>query len=181
MTTIWHVALEPIEMRYTAQWFNGIPNILSEEIEKRGLDWAVKTIAGNEVPNDTTSGAFLDFAATNFYKGTQTAAIAQMFTKGIIQPGDKFLVTDIWHFGITAIKYMSELLDIPVEIHAIAHAGAYDPSDILGLKMSRPWPHEQERAWFYACDYVYFGTKFHRTMFLKNLKIPKKYPNIFPM
>lgn len=175
MTTIWHVALEPISQRYTFQWFHGINNILEEEIKTRKMDWKVKTIAGDPIPNDTTPGAFLDFGATNFYKATQTAVISQMFVKGIIEPGDKFLVTDIWHFGITAIKYMSELLDIPVEIHAIAHAGAYDPSDILGLKMSRPWPHEQEKAWFHACDYVYFGTDFHRDMFLKNLKIKKQY------
>lgn len=175
MTTIWIIALEKLDQRYTAQWFTGIPQILNEEIKNRGINWKVRTIAGDSVPDDTTKGAFLDFAATNFYKSTQTAAISQMFMKGMIEPGDKFLITDIWHFGITAIKYMSELLDIPVEIHAIAHAGAYDPSDILGLKMSRPWPHEQEKAWFHACDYVYFGTNFHRDMFLKNLKIKKQY------
>ena len=59
MTSIWHVALEPIEQRYTAQWFHGIPNIINEEIEKRGMDWKVRTVVGDSVPDDTTDGAFL--------------------------------------------------------------------------------------------------------------------------
>jgi hypothetical protein len=32
---------------------------------------------------------------------------------------------------------MSDLLDIPVEIHGIWHAGAYDHTDIFGYKMTK--------------------------------------------
>lgn len=174
MTTIWVVALEPIEQRYTKQWYTDIPNVLAIDISKRNLNWKVMTIPGEKVSGTTTKGAFLNFGETNFYKGTQVANISHQFSEGRIKPGDKFLVTDFWHFGITAIRYMSELLDIPVEIHSIAHAGQYDPTDILGLKMSKGWPALQEKAWFYASDYFYFGTEFHRQLFLKNLKIPKK-------
>jgi hypothetical protein len=70
---------------------------------------------------------------------------------------------------------MSDLLDIPVEIHSIWHAGAYDPSDILGYKMSKPWPWLQEQSWFMSSDFNYFATNSHRDMFLKNLDIPEKY------
>jgi len=66
---------------------------------------------------------------------------------------------------------MSDLLEIPVEIHGIWHAGNYDPTDILGMKMQKDWPPHQERAWYYACDYNWFATNFHRSMFLKNLGI----------
>jgi glycosyltransferase involved in cell wall biosynthesis len=84
------------------------------------------------------------------------------------------LVTDAWNFAVTAIKYMSDLFEIPVEIHGIWHAGAYDPSDILGMKMSPEWSSHQEKAWYYACDYNYFATDFHMKMFLENLDIPRK-------
>ena len=67
---------------------------------------------------------------------------------------------------------MSDLLDIPVEIHGIWHAGHYDPTDILGMKMQKSWPPHQERAWYHACDYNWFATNFHRSMFLTNLDIP---------
>lgn len=175
MTTIWVVALEPISMRYTKDWYNDIPNILAKDISKRNLKWKVMTIPGEQVADKTTKGAFLDFGATNFYKGSQVANISHQFSEGRVKAGDKFLVTDFWHFGITAIRYMSELLDIPIEIHCIAHAGAYDPTDILGLKMSKEWPMHQEKAWFHASDYFYFGTEFHRQLFLTNLKIQKKF------
>lgn len=177
MTRIWIVALEPIDQRYTKQWFEDIPNMIAADIKDNNLDWKVATIVGKDVPDQTTDGAFLDFGATNYYKGTQVASISSLFSNGEIKKGDKFLVTDAWNFNITAIKYMSELFDIKVEIHGIWHAGAYDPTDILGMKMSNEWSAAQEQAWFYACDYNYFGTEFHRDMFLNNLNIPKQYHN----
>lgn len=171
------VPIEPIDNRYTKQWYHNIPKLIEASAKAKGVDVNVVTIDGDDVPDNTTSGAFLDFAATNFYKATQAANISKLFMSGKVQPNDKFLVTDAWNFVITPIKYMSELLGIPVEIHGIWHAGAYDPSDILGMKMSKPWPSEAERGWFYACDYNYFGTNFHKDMFLKNLGIPSVYHN----
>lgn len=171
MTTIYIVPIEPIDARYTKQWYHNIPTIIDQEIKKRTLDVKVVTIDGVSIPPNTTTGAFLDFGATNVYKASQAEKISRMFSDGVIKAGDKFLVTDAWNFVITPIKYMSDLLDIPVEIHGIWHAGAYDPSDILGYKMNKPWPWHQERSWFYSCDFNYFATEFHKNMFLKNLGI----------
>lgn len=166
---IYIVPIEPIDQRYTKQWYENIPIIL----KNKGLDSI--TIDGDGDIGTTTQGAFLDFGITNHYKASQVQKIAKMFNSGQINSGDKFLVTDAWNFAITAIRYMSDLLGISVEIHGIWHAGAYDPSDILGMKMNKPWPWDQERAWFHACDYNYFATEFHRHMFLKNLDIPERY------
>ena len=176
MPTIFVVPIEPLQQRYSAQWYYDVPKILERKITARRLnDWHVKTIDGEEVEDKTTSGAFLDFGATNAYKASQVVKISQLFSNGEVQPGDKFLVTDFWNFAVTAIRYMSELLEIPVELHCIAHAGAYDPTDILGMKMNKKWANEQERAWYYASDYMYFGTEFHRKMFLNNLNVPNSY------
>jgi len=173
VTTIYIVPIEPIDARYTEQWYYNIPKILEEEIVNRNLqNVTIKTIDGVSIPPNTTTGAFLDFGATNVYKASQAEAISRLFSSGEIKAGDKFLVTDAWNFVITPIKYMSDLLDIPVEIHGIWHAGAYDPSDILGYKMSKPWPSHVERSWFYSCDYNYYATDFHKEMFLENLDIP---------
>lgn len=173
--TIWIIPIEPIDQRYTKQWYDNIPVILRERIADQGLDLEVVTVDGETVPDNTTAGAFLDFGATNVYKASQTVAVSKAFSSGLIKPGDKFLVTDAWNFIITPIKYMSDLLGIPVEIHGIWHAGAYDPSDILGYKMSKPWPWLQEQSWFMSCDRNYFATNSHKDMFLKNLDIPEKY------
>jgi hypothetical protein len=170
--TIWIVPIEPIDQRYTKQWYDNIPVILAEH--KNGAKFNIQTIDGRQPQTGTTAGAFLDFAVTNTYKASQVEAISQLFSEGKIQAGDKFLVTDAWNFAITAIKYMSELFGVKTEIHGIWHAGSYDPTDILGMKMSQPWANLQETAWYYACDYNYFATNFHRDMFLRNLGILDK-------
>ena len=173
MNTIWIVPIEPIDQRYTRQWYDNIPATLRSTISERGLDWRVETVDGESVPDGTTAGAFLDFGATNVYKATQAAAIGRLFTSGQVQAGDRFLITDAWNFVITPIRYMSDLLGIPVEIHGVWHAGAYDPTDILGMRMSKPWPWVQEQAWFMSLDYSYFATQFHMDMFAYNLGIDK--------
>lgn len=169
MNTIWIVPIEPIDSRYTRQWYDNIPILVAQRSQGR---FAVKTIDGEQISASTSAGGFLDWGATNVYKASQTQRISEMFSRGLIQAGDRFLVTDAWNFVITAIRYQSDLMQIPVEIHSIFHAGAYDPTDILGMQMQKPWPWHTERGWFYACDYNYFATEFHRQMFLKNLDIP---------
>lgn len=176
MNTIWIIPIEPIDQRYTKQWYDNIPVILEHEIKAQGKNYRVVTVDGEDFsPEQRTEGAFLDFGATNVYKATQAAEVSKLFSNGKVKPGDKFLVTDAWNFVITPIKYMSDLLDIPVEIHSIWHAGAYDPSDILGYKMNKPWPWDAERSWFYASDYNYYASESHRKMFLENLQIPEEY------
>ena len=172
--TIYIIPIEPIENRYTKFWYRDIPNILQKEAHTKGKNYNIVTIDGETIPDQTTKGAFLDFGYTNVYKGSQTVAISKLFAEGQVQPGDKFLVTDAWNFITTAIIYMSELLDVPVEIHGIWEAGAHDPSDILGFKVGKDWSFNQERAWFYACDKNYFASDFHRKLFLENLNIPQK-------
>lgn len=172
MNTIYIVCLEPIDHRYTKQWYDNIPDLITKQAS---INYIIKTIDGIAIDNTTTTGAFLDFGATNAYKASQIQTISNLFSNGTIKNGDRFLVTDAWNFAITAIKYMSDLLDVDIEIHGIWHAGAYDPTDILGLKMEKPWCNFQEMAWFHACDYNYFATNFHKDMFLNNLNIPDKH------
>ena len=167
--TIYIIPIEPIDQRYTKQWYDIIPNLVANQSK-----YNVLNIDGEQTSTGTTQGAFLDFAVTNVYKSSQINTIAKLFNGGIIKTGDKFLVTDAWNYATIAIRYMSDLLNIPVEIHGIWHAGAYDPTDILGMKMSKPWPYEFERSIYYACDYNYYATNFHKDMFLKNLKIENR-------
>jgi hypothetical protein len=61
---------------------------------------------------------------------------------------------------------MSELLGIPVTIHALWHAGSYDPQDFLGrLIGDAAWVRDAERSFFGAVDHNYFATDFHIDMF----------------
>ena len=168
--TIFLVDLEAVETRYTAQWKTHVPDLLKE------AGHAVTVIQGpSDIPNATTPGAFLNFGGTNIYKARQVEEIARLFTSGTVVDGDHFLFTDAWHPGIINLKYMAELLGIKVKIHALWHAGSYDPQDFLGrLIGDADWVRHSEKAFFHAIDYNYFATDYHIDMFCFNLfKCPR--------
>lgn len=167
---IWIFCLEPIDSRYTAQWHSHIPKLLEQAA---GNNFNVRQIDGVQRTAKVTNGAFLNFSDTNYWKSSQLCNFVELLDSGEVTSNDKFLFTDTWNPCITQVAYMRDLLGMNWELHGIWHAGAYDPSDILGYKMQKPWPYNAERSWFYNCDYNYFATEFHRSMFLKNLDIPE--------
>lgn len=171
--TIFIMALEPLDTRYTGQWFNGLPAALQSWAGKWGKTVDIENIAGEQVEATVTQGAFLNFTATNIWKNTQLNTMAQKFANGEVKAGDHVLFTDAWHTGVQQIKYMSELLDIPVKIHSMWHAGSYDPQDFLGRKIKdKRWSLSFERSVFHASDYNYFATEFHINMFIDNVLGP---------
>ena len=165
MANVYIVDIEAVETRYTAQWKNHVPKLLAEAAHH------VQVIDGpTDIPSATTPGAFLNFGGTNIYKSRQVEQIGRLFCAGTIKPNDHFIFTDAWHPGIINLKYMSELLNIPVKIHALWHAGSYDPQDFLGrLIGDAPWVRHAEKSFFYAIDHNYFATDFHIKLFEKNL------------
>jgi hypothetical protein len=165
MARVFLIDLEAVETRYTGQWKTHVPAIL----KKAGHD--VQIISGpTDIPSATTPGAFLNFGGTNIYKARQVEQMGRLFCDGAVHAGDHFIFTDAWHPGIINLKYMAELLDIPVVTHGLWHAGSYDPQDFLGrLIGDKPWVRSAERSFFYAFDHNWFATEFHINMFEKNL------------
>lgn len=165
MANVFLVDLEAVETRYTKQWKTHVPKLLKD----RGHN--VKVIEGpSDIPSATTPGAFLNFGGTNIYKARQVEEFSRLFTNGGVKSGDHFIFADAWHPGIINLKYMSELLGIKVKIHALWHAGSYDPADFLGrLIGNTPWVRHSEVAFFEAVDHNYFATDFHINMFVENL------------
>jgi hypothetical protein len=163
--TIYIIDLEAVETRYTAQWKDHIPKIL----RKHKHD--VQIISGpTDVPSATTPGAFLNFGGTNIYKARQVEQMGRLFCDGAVHAGDHFIFTDAWHPGIINLKYMSELLGIPVTTHGLWHAGSYDPQDFLGRLIGNAgWVRHAEKSFFGCFNYNYFATGFHIEMFVRNL------------
>jgi len=163
--TIYIVDIEAVSTRYTGEWKSHVPSLL----QKAGHN--VQVISGpTDIPNATTPGAFLNFGGTNIYKSAQVEQIGRLFCNGTIRTGDHFIFTDAWHPGVINLKYMAGLLGIPVTIHALWHAGSYDPQDFLGrLIGDASWVRHAEKSFFHAIDHNYFATKFHIEMFMENL------------
>lgn len=165
MSRVFLVDLEAVETRYTGQWKTHLPSLL----KKAGHN--VQVISGpTDIPSATTPGAFLNFGGTNIYKSAQVEQISRLFCDGSIRANDHFLFTDAWHPGIINLKYMSELLGIPVVTHGLWHAGSYDPQDFLGRLVGKAkWVRHAEKSFFHAFDHNYFATDFHIRMFVDNL------------
>ena len=66
MSTIWIIPIEPIDQRYTKQWYDNIPVMLDSAIAENKLDYEVVTVDGETIPDTTTSGAFLDLVLPMF-------------------------------------------------------------------------------------------------------------------
>ena len=163
--TVFLIDLESVSTRYTCEWKSHLPRLL----RKAGHD--VQIISGpTDIPTATTPGAFLNFGGTNIYKSAQVEQMGRLFCNGSVHAGDHFIFTDAWHPGIINLKYMSELLGIPVTTHGLWHAGSYDPQDFLGrLVGNKPWVRHAEKSFFHAFDHNYFATQFHIEMFFVNL------------
>jgi glycosyltransferase involved in cell wall biosynthesis len=168
---IFVVDLESVPTRYTCQWKGHIPALLKAACAVRERAYVeIVNISGGDAELKATPGAFLNFAQTNVYKNNQLNYVAELFSNGEVSPGDQFIFTDAWHSGIIQLKYMSELLDVPVVIHALWHAGSYDPQDFLGrLIKDKRWANNFEKAVWHAVDYNWFATDFHIQMFKQNV------------
>ena len=166
MNNIWIVDLEAVESRYTGQWKHHFPNLM----RKLGFgEYDVRVIEGpTDIPAATTPGAFLNFGGTNIYKSAQMVKIGRLFCDGEVKEGDHFIYTDAWNPSIIQLKYMSQLLEIPIKIHGLWHAGNYDPNDFLGRLIKDKWVKTFELSLAEAIDYNWFASDDHMKMFREN-------------
>ena len=168
---VYIVDLESVPTRYTCEWKEHIPKLFKAEAKSRGRDNVeIVNISGGEEQLKATPGAFLNFAQTNIYKNNQLSQIARLFAEDEVKPGDQFIFTDAWNPAIIQLKYMSELLGIPVVIHGLWHAGSYDPQDFLGrLVGDKPWVRHAEKSFFHCIAHNHFATDFHIDLFVREL------------
>lgn len=160
------MALEPLETRYTSQWISTFPKQIETFLGEKNLElqYNIVTLIGNQIDSSpkTSEGAFLNFIDTNYWKNTQINRLIQMIQKGQVHKKDKVIFMDAWHSGILQTRYMSDLLELELEIHSIWHAGSYDPQDFLGRKIQdKRWSFNAERSYFFASTKNYFATEFH--------------------
>lgn len=161
--TIWVMALEPIETRYTGEWYNHVPNFLELKL---GHEFHIEQISGVQKNTQPTPGAFLNFSDTNYWKSSQICNFLNAYNSGLVSKDDHFIFTDAWNPAILQLKYMSDLLGLNWTLHGLWHAGSYDNHDFLGRIIGgAEWVRSTERALFYALDHNYFASQFHIDLF----------------
>lgn len=160
------VPIEPLDNRYTKQWHTYIPERFKQEFSEYNVIQIEGDSSGYDRP---TQGSFFDFAATCKYKASQAVKIAELFQDGVVKENDIFFFTDAWNQTIHTLKYISELNQIPIKVAGIWHAGAYDPTDILGFTINNNgWVSTLEESMYNAYDMNFFGTEQHRQKFLNS-------------
>ena len=164
---IWIMALEPIETRYTGEWYEHIPALFKEKLGDKFDVWQVD---GVRKDTELTPGAFLNFSDTNYWKSSQLLNFLQYLNQGIVGPNDHIVYTDAWNPTAIQLKYMRNLLGHNWTLHGLWHAGSYDPQDFLGrLVGNKPWVRNAEKSMFDCYDHNYFATEFHVELFMKEL------------
>ena len=162
---LWIIPIEPLDMRYTKQWYENLPITLSNSLND------IFNVIQIEVPFENLyekpqTGAFFDFAETCNFKSAQAQKISKMFKNGDIKKNDIFLFTDAWNPTVHIIRYISELNQIPVYCTGIWHAGHYDPTDILGFSIqNKNWIDSFEYSLANSYDISFFATQHHHDKF----------------
>lgn len=166
-SNLWIFPIEPLETRYTGQWYRNIPDILRSSI---GDTYNIIQVDGIQRSSAPTPGAFLNFIDTNYWKSSQLISFMDM--ESMFTPSDVFLITDAWNPIVLQLKYISELMGYDWTFHGMWHAGSYDPNDFLGREIGdADWVRCLERSLYNAYDYNHFATEYHIDLFTKTLGV----------
>ena len=154
MSRLFVLPLEPLEERYTGQWYDWLP-----ETFVRGFE-TVQVIDGVALTDEIKVGAFLDLNSTAHYKAKQLQLVANLFAMGLVKSGDAFWVSDIEFWGIESIRYLSRLQGIRVKLFGFLHAASYTTEDFMAPMADIG--QFLEPAWIASFDRVYVGSEYHR-------------------
>lgn len=153
---IWYIPLEHIDSRYTVHLDRDITDYL---IRYPGMNYIVKPFEEQSPPPQ--SGMFLNAGFTIKWKSAQIKVIAQGFENGLVNNGDIFFFSDIWHPGIESLAYMAHFYKKNIKIRGILHAGSFTDTDEV-RKMER-WAKNFEEIVFDICDEIYVASDFIRS------------------
>jgi glycosyltransferase involved in cell wall biosynthesis len=161
---IYYLPIEPLEERYTEQWYRWFP----EEFDRQGL--AYETIDGEALSDRVEVGTFLDINSTLHYKAHQLARVARLFRDRRVCDGDVFFVADVEFWGIEAIRYLADLNRVAVRMYGFAHAGSYTRGDFV--EPCAPYARLYERAWAEVFDLLFVGSEYHKRCLVQRRGLP---------
>lgn len=156
--TVWLMPLEPIDERYTAQWYGWFPEVM----EDNDVDFAV--INGETIESQLEGKYFLDPISTNVWKNTQLTSLIKRIDRGEVTENDVIFFFDLWTPAVTTLAYIRDMAGIDFDIAGVFHAGSYDPFDLLAQSGAGSWAGQIENGWLSAIDTVFLSTEYHRDL-----------------
>ena len=167
--TVYIVPIEPLEERYTAQWYKNVPQFFEDQGEN------VVVVDGMPLSTEVKVGTFLDINSTVAYKNSQLVYIARMFHEGIVQAGDIFYFADIEFWGLESVRLMAQLNGIEVSIYGFLHAASYTVEDAFAV--AAPYQKYTELGWIASCDGVFVGSNYHKQAVIDRRIVPYADPS----
>jgi glycosyltransferase involved in cell wall biosynthesis len=155
---IWVLPLEPLEERYTKQWYFWF----KEEFEKKNIPFTY--VDGEMLTTTVECGTVLDAEGTNYWKASQMLKVIKAFKNKEVKNGDVFFTMDMWHPALEMIPYMATLEKIKVDIYAFLHAGSYTFMDFA--EPMAPWARYFEQGWAKMCTGIFVGSHYHKNKFI---------------
>jgi len=163
---IWILGLEPLETRYTGEWYSQFKKVFKE------LGVSHEFIYGDVVTMNLESKFFLDPIGTNIWKTTQMSRMLNKFDK--VREGDAIFTWDFWHPALECLAYIRSFLKKKFYLVGIAHSGTYDPWDLTyQIGMGR-YGKFFEEGWFQILDKVFVATTFHKELILKSRTVDER-------
>lgn len=162
--TTYLFGIEPIEMRYSADWRNWFKDRESADLVY---------VDGDTFTSGIENGEFLDVTGTQYYKASQVQTIARLLQDGIIKDDDQFFFLDAW-FPLDAVFYMLDCLGMKTKVAGVLHAGAYDSADFLFRSGCTSWARGFENALFQRLDRIVVFSEFHARMLMEKVGIERR-------
>lgn len=168
MTKLFYIPIEPLEERYTEQWYRQFP------VEFRQAGYDVTVIDGEVLTNFVDVGAFLPMNSTVHYKNSQMMKVAKLFQDKVVKNGDVFFIGDTEFWGLESIRLMADMNGIKVKIFSFLHAASYTKED--AFEIATPYQKYTELGWILSCDKVFVGSAYHKQAFLERRAYPLAQP-----
>ena len=163
--TLWWFPLEPLEERYTKEWWKWFP----QEFTRNNINYRV--ILARRLTEKIEEGEFLDIYGRPYYALGQIQEFVRMCKEGKVSSGDKLLFADLWHHGIEAIPYIRDLGTKDSGTYGIFHAGSYDPSDFLASKNTEYWAMPFEESICEFVDAIFVGSQWSKKLLSELSKV----------
>lgn len=160
---IWYLPLQPLEERYTKQWYTLFVN----EFKRRGL--LHYTVGGESLTDRVEVGTFLDVNSTLYWQASQLRDVAELFRNKEIKDGDIFFAADVEFWGIESIRYLATLNGVDVKLMGFCHAGSYTHEDFFAK--CAPFAKWYEFAWGQIFDKIFVGSYYHKLRLVKDRSI----------
>jgi len=158
MTNMYYVPIEPLEERYTAQWYKYFPKHFNKKFNTIIID-------GEPLTDKVEVGTFLDINSTIAYKNSQMIKIAKLFRNNKIPCGSIFFFGDLEFWGIESLRLMADMNNIKIKIYGFLHAASYVQGD--AFQIAEDYQKFTEIGWVLSMDKVFVATQYHKELFLE--------------